>query len=56
MVDGVPDEQRGSSGQAVRMSVIKTGTAMDITIALNRDSTVSVPTSIRRLGPFYSVS
>ncbi len=38
------------------MSVIKTGTAMDITIPLNRDTTVSVPTSILRLGPLYSVS
>ncbi len=38
------------------MSVIKTGTAIDITIPMNRDTTMSVPTSILRLGPFYSVS
>jgi len=53
---GVPDDPRGSSGQAVRMSVIKTGAAMDLTIPLNRDTAVSVPTAILRLGSFYSVS
>ena len=55
MAAGVPDAPRGSSGWAVRMSVIKTGTAMDITIPLNRDTTVSGFSSILRLGPFYSV-
>ena len=38
------------------MRVIEAITPMDIAIPLHRDTTVSVPTSIPRLGPFCSVS